>query len=111
MANIAVDFDRTYTSDPPFWLRFMQNARKEGHNPFIVTARDRQLDWCVQLGFLADKYDFSVFCTNGVAKKWYMENIARYAVDIWIDDKPEAIVTNSTSTPAELDEWRATREY
>lgn len=110
MLNIAVDFDRTYTADPILWLVFMDRAKARGHFPFIVTARNQEEDWCPYLDQLHDD-GFEIFCTNGVAKKWYMENIARQQVDIWIDDKPENIINNSVYTPAELDEWRATREY
>lgn len=110
MLNIAVDFDGTFTADTVLWLTFMNEAKKAGHFVFIVTARNQEEDWCDLLSFI-DKNGYEIFCTNGVAKKWYMQNIAGQRVDIWIDDKPEAIVANSTFTPEELDHWRATREY
>lgn len=109
MKTIALDFDNTYTTDPKFWMNFIVNS------PFdvvIVTARDERHDKCHELGVLELYTD--VYYTAGVAKHWWMKQFApkhHKNIDIWIDDKPEAIFKNSEATPEWLEEWRKTREY
>jgi hypothetical protein len=111
MAKIAVDFDRTYTSDPHLWLAFMLDAKFAGHDVFIVTARSGQSDRCEMLDDIEFRHDFPVYYTNGVAKRWWCLHNGPGVVDIWIDDKPEAILENSNATPEWLEEWRTTREF
>lgn len=111
MAKIAVDFDRTYTSDPTLWFNFMYSAQKRGHDVFVVTARSSQLDRCPVLDNLEYNGGFAVYYTNGIAKKFWCLHNGPGEVDIWIDDKPENILENSVATPEFLVEWRATREY
>jgi len=37
--QIALDYDDTYTKDPSLWVKFIDNARDNGHTVVIVTAR------------------------------------------------------------------------
>lgn len=107
--NIALDFDNTYTKAPEFWRQFMSKCFEFNYGVCIVTARDGRFDRCPMLDDLEAWVD--VYYCRGVAKKWWMEQFASISIDIWIDDKPEAILNNSVFTKSELEEWRATREY
>lgn len=106
--KIALDYDLTYSADPAFWRSFVLRANLAGHEVRIVTARDDRYDRTAPLaeveGFLP-----VIYC-RGIAKKWYVTHfVPDFAVDIWIDDKPESIAQNSTATPEGLAEWRANR--
>lgn len=104
--NIALDYDDTYTADKNFWAYMIIVGKTKGHNFFIVTVRDDRYDKNETLELL--EKNVKVYYTRGVAKKWWMEQFGE-AVDIWIDDRPENILNNSTKTKEWLDEWRSTR--
>lgn len=111
MAKIAIDFDNTITTDFDGWVGVMTTLRDRGFDVFVVTARSSQLDRCDGLDWIEYDVGFPVFYTNGVAKKWWCLHNGPGEVDIWIDDKPENILNNSTTPPEDLIVWRATREY
>lgn len=105
--KIGVDYDGTVSEDVTGWLKAMEALEQSGHEPFIVTFRDRNHDWNDDLELISMNY--RVFCTGGVAKKWWCEHFGPGKVDVWIDDRPETVLNNSVYTPEHLSEWRATR--
>lgn len=106
--NIALDFDSTYTADPYLWDLFIAGCRDLGHEVRIVTARDERFDRTAALVELEQRVPV-VYC-RGVAKKWFMTHFGEgFSPDIWIDDRPESIFTNSEFAPDKLAEWRANR--
>jgi hypothetical protein len=110
--KIALDYDNTYSLDPGFWQQFVWLAEVAGHEVRIVTVRDDRYD---RTGPLVDvEKILPVIYTRGVAKKaWLTNNGAGdcWMPDIWVDDTPESILTNSPMTQDGLAEWRATREH
>jgi hypothetical protein len=92
--KIALDFDNTYSLDPPFWDTFIRNARLSGHNIMVVTGRREGV-------FPEDFHHFTipVYKTKYMAKRAYMREIEGIEIDVWIDDKPEAILENLEGTP------------
>lgn len=112
--NIALDYDGTYTLDTNLWIWFINQALNKGHKVFIITARNRELDQNAELIDLERRGVRVIYC-DGVAKKHVIlmlqsrgeENLK---IDIWIDDKPESIVSNSPTSLEALKLWRATRE-
>ena len=104
--RIALDYDNTYTADPTLWRHFVYRCRERGHEVFIVTARDERFDRTPDLVDI--EHYFKVVWCRGVAKRWWCSHFGPGAFDVWIDDKPEAILFNSTATPDELVAWRAT---
>ena len=103
--KIALDYDQTYSLDPWFWNQFIFLCECSGHDVRIVTIRDPKLDRIDKLQELEKKVQ--VIYTNGVAKKWFLSHFGEgFTPDIWIDDKPESILNNSTATPEWLVEWR-----
>lgn len=105
MLSIALDYDDTYSADPEFWENFLQLAENCGHNVFIVTYRDERYDFDRTLSLLKNN-GTKVYFTRGVAKQWWMEQFSDETVNIWIDDKPEAILFNSSFHRKDLLEWR-----
>lgn len=103
--KIAVDYDGTISEDITGWYSAMEALRDNGHDVFIVTFRDKEHDWNDDLEFFhQDGYE--VYCTAGVAKRWWCQQFGPGEVDVWIDDKPEAIITNSQLPREELITWR-----
>lgn len=106
--KIALDYDHTYSLDPSFWGWFVLTARSFGHEVKMVTVRDDRFDRTTKL-VEAEKI-LSVIYTRGAAKKWYCEHFGDgFIPDVWIDDKPESILANSTFSPEGLAIWRAER--
>lgn len=106
--HLALDYDKTWTLDPPFWAAFAEFATMRGHEVRIVTIRDERFDRTAPLTAL--EQHLPVIYTRGVAKRWYCSHFAPdFPVDVWIDDRPETILYNSTTTPADLAAWRAER--
>jgi hypothetical protein len=85
-----MDWDDTYTRDPAAWTQVVAALTAAGHEVVLVTAReDTERNWklCKIPGVLAHRRYFTGHKPKG---KW-ME--ARgVSIDIWIDDRPEAIV-------------------
>ena len=102
--NIALDFDETYTLDPEFWERFIDNAFECNHEVFIVTSRDEVLDWDNRFRVFHDGPIQVVWC-DGKPKRGVCESLG-IKIDVWIDDMPEVITKGSSYTPEQLAEWR-----
>lgn len=104
--KIAIDYDRTYDQDPVLWDGFILDAMLRGHDVRIITARNHELD------NIDDKIrpEIRVIYCDGVAKKWFCQHRADFwEPDVWIDDKPEGILTNGPLTEEQIAEWRANR--
>lgn len=106
--NIALDYDGTYSADPVLWDLFIVCAQSQEHEVRIVTARDERFDRTAALAELEKRIPV-IYC-RGVAKQWYLTHFGDgFVPQIWIDDKPESILANSTFAPDKLAEWRANR--
>lgn len=105
--RLALDYDQTYTLDPPFWSRFVSTAKLEGNDIRVVTVRDDRFDRTQPLVELEKR--IPVIYTRGVAKGFYCLHHAQWVPDIWIDDSPKSIIENSSATPDWLVGWRETR--
>lgn len=106
--KIALDFDNTYSADPSLWQAFIRSAVAAGHDIRIVTARDERFDRTAPLAEVEQV--LPVIYTRGIAKRWFLEHFGDgFIADVWIDDRPEGILNNSTATPDFLAEWRANR--
>lgn len=103
--KIAFDYDGTISEDLEGWLSVMELMKNRGHDVFVVTFRDKDHDWNDDLRLIYDE-DYEIYFTAGVAKRWWCGHFGPGKVDVWIDDKPEAIINNSYYTPEELVAWR-----
>lgn len=111
--KISFDYDNTISADLEGWHQVMNLMRDRGHEVFVVTFRDEDHDWNDDLIFLLED-DFNIYFTGGVAKRWWCAHFGPGNVDVWVDDKPEAIINNSDFSPEQLVVWREgnqTKEY
>ena len=92
--KIALDFDRTFTSDIDFWRFFVHMAARRGHSVLCVTGRTdtpesrQELTTLFGVSALSRLTDL-VFCDH--APKRQAALAAGHTVDIWIDDLPEGV--------------------
>ncbi len=82
--KIALDYDGTYTLDSKFWQSFIDLAKSNGHEVWIVTMR-----------YPTEPIDIheKIVYTSRRAKKSQCERRGYY-FDIWIDDSPEWLFVN-----------------
>src|SRR5690606_10590250 len=116
--RIALDYDDTYTKDPDAWDGVIDALTMAGHEVMIVTFRDESIPIekvpCIPV-FSGDEYDSTtwvplhVFYTGYRAKRNYMRDQG-IEIDVWIDDSPDTIVTDSNWTPEERERWKAQHE-
>lgn len=105
MSKFGLDYDETYTEDKILWDTFIINAIYRGHEVYLVTYRDKVLDWTPDMDYLKT-LGVEIICTGGVAKEWFCLHFGPGKIDIWIDDKPKRIYENSSASPEFLAEWR-----
>jgi hypothetical protein len=110
--RIALDFDETFTKDPPLWLAFIELAEHQAHYVAIVTIRDEHHDginWSAVN--LINGAPCPVIWCDGHPKKEFCEAMGE-KFDVWIDDNPHSIVHGSSMhDPNKLKAWRLTDKY
>lgn len=83
---IALDYDGTFTADPPLWRNFIALCQRRGHKVVCVTMRyEREA---------VDNMPAPVIYTGRKAKIPFMQALGRH-VDIWIDDMPHFVVADA----------------
>lgn len=91
---IAVDFDKTFTSDIEFWRLFIAQAVRRGHTVLCVTGRTDSERSRHEMKALFGEYIFSklatiIFCDHCPKRDCAAKK--GWEVDIWIDDFPESV--------------------
>lgn len=94
MANIAVDYDDTFTIDPAMWRRIIADMQASGHAVYCVSARRSTIESRVEVQS-AMPDGVPVYLAYDMSKRAFMLALG-IDIDVWIDDTPEAI-------PSELD--------
>lgn len=102
--RIALDYDKTYDADPELWDDLIRLCEVMGHEIVLLTYRDERFDVTPLLESLSER--IPVYFTRGVAKKFWSEQFGPGPIDVWIDDRPEAILNNSHFAPDQLVHWR-----
>lgn len=92
MANIAIDIDGTFDTDPALWRYIIEVLMKKGNNVFIVSGSFQSPEKLDRLGII-----HAFIIQNGMSKKQYMESIG-INIDIWIDNEPWLIAPEKTLT-------------
>lgn len=103
---IAVDFDRTFTSDIEFWRLFICQAIRRGHTVICVTGRTESERSRNEMRALFGWYVFDqlaavIFCNHCPKRDCAAKR--GWDVDIWIDDFPEAIGATDTDAIKRLE--------
>lgn len=105
---IALDFDETYNARPDMFDDLIEVLLMYKDTQIIlVTYRHSELDYDPLFQHLIDVMGVPVYCTDGKAKKKYMEDLG-INVDIWIDDNPRSVLEDSAwkHDSPELHAWR-----
>lgn len=108
--RIALDYDATYTLDPPFWDVIIFLSKTFGHEICLLTFRDDRFDWTDDMTHLEKEMGIPVYCTRGIAKKFWAEHFGPGKIDVWFDDNPHSIIQNSSFAPDALAKWRETNQ-
>jgi hypothetical protein len=104
--TIAIDFDRTFTSDVDFWRGVVELAVKRGHRVLCVTARTDSVKSRAEIARVFGPYIFSqltccIFCNHSPKRAAALSY--GYNIDIWIDDLPEGIGAKSAQDFQQLE--------
>ena len=99
--TISIDFDRTFTADPPMWGKFARQSAEAGNRVVMVSRRPNTPDDQAEVeGTLGEYKDaFSDVLLVGDAMKDEAAKAAGINVDIWIDDSPQFIRSESRAAP------------
>ena len=84
---IAIDYDNTYSADPPMWDEVIKTFQASGHTVVCVTARPEMMGQPVldSVGKLVP----CLFCGGEWKREYALKH--GYKVNVWIDDMPEYI--------------------
>lgn len=89
--TIAIDYDDTFTADPPMWRRVIAIWQECGHRVICVSARRNTLDHRRELEAGLPE-GVPILLSYDTPKRQYAKQHG-YRPDIWVDDMPEAIPT------------------
>lgn len=94
---ISIDFDDTYTKDPELWDMFCLSAIDKGHTVYCVSARPEEHMYKVRNTIGKVIGTRKCFGTSLKCKRDHMKKYGIH-IDVWIDDTPDAIVSNHYDT-------------
>lgn len=100
--KIALDYDDTYTQDPELWDMFIERSLLRDHEIMIVTFRSPDVP-------LERDPKIPIFYTSWKAKRPFMEKQG-IDIDVWIDDSPELIISDTTWSTQEIERWMSVKE-
>ncbi|WP_175888160.1 hypothetical protein [Burkholderia contaminans] len=108
--NISLDFDGTYTEDNEAWNSFIDTFLNNGHQVYLVTMRYpheanraiKDLSKKIPVIF-TERQAKKAFVENVVkihtwkdeTKEWITEENGSIQINVWIDDNPHWIYTDS----------------
>lgn len=88
---ISIDFDDTFTADPKMWTEIIHLMQAHGHTVICVSARRNTMDHRIELEDALPKGVKVLLSYDEPKRDFALRN--GYKVDVWIDDFPDAIVS------------------
>ena len=90
---IAIDYDQTFSAAPQTWADVIALLRLAGHDVICVTGREDKPFWSdgVRKAFAGHGLGDLPIIFAGLRWKEEAAKAAGWDVDIWIDDKPDAV--------------------
>jgi hypothetical protein len=93
---LGIDFDDTITKDENCWIEVIKTFIKFGHEVMVVTARTENEKNISEVKCFTEKIgQIRTIFSDHLSKKDFCEKL-NIKIDIWIDDKPEAVVFDRT---------------
>lgn len=89
--TFAIDFDGTFSADPPLWRSFAARAIQRGHAVYVVTCRRKTDDNLRDIQEVTGLEHWRHKFTALEAKKAWCEKNG-LAVSVWVDDEPQYIL-------------------
>lgn len=86
---IAIDYDATWTQDPPFWRQFCKMVVSRGHQVICVTNRTGDTADCIALAGVRRCVTEIIFA--GPLPKRKAAHRRGKRPHVWIDDNPSTI--------------------
>ncbi len=97
---ISLDYDRTFTAAPGLWRSFVGMATAAGNRVVCISRREESEANREELRLaFADLEVADLILCGANTKKRDAAAAAGLAVDVWVDDYPEGIVSDATETP------------
>lgn len=90
--DIALDFDGTFTLDPPMWSRFVGHAKELGHDIRFVTMRYPSESESIATH--AETLGIEIIYTSRQGKLNYCY-AQGFRPHIWIDDAPHWVLSDA----------------
>lgn len=84
--RIALDYDKTFTLDPRMWGKFVAMATRSGHDVVCITMRHPHEP-------ISGPFTKIYYTGRRAKMPWATENGVH--IDVWIDDSPAWILTDS----------------
>jgi HK97 family phage portal protein len=103
--TISIDFDRTFAADPALWGEFARKAVADGNRVVMISRRpeaDRE-EVISSLGDYAEAFS-DVLLVGSDTLKDDAAQAAGIDVDVWVDDSPQFIRSESRAAPGSVAE-------
>jgi hypothetical protein len=101
----GIDYDGTFSRDPPLFRALVSSVRARGHDVVLVTGRSDVAPWGDEVRKAVGGLMPIVFAADG----WKRDAAAQagFDVDVWIDDHPEYIAKQDPAIVARRDGYTA----
>jgi hypothetical protein len=99
--TISIDYDRTFAADPKVWGEFAKQASAAGNRVVMISRRPDTEENKTEVDGVVGEYSkaFTDILLVGDQMKDEAAKAAGIDVDVWVDDSPQFIRSESRATP------------